>query len=311
VGAWDAADADANESIAIGLEFGQGTMLTFSWSQLVRLDAVRGNGQECLERAHAVYAAAEETDVRSVKVQIDAAVGLLYLGLGQLERAIDHFETVERELAAYGVGELAITMSLPNLIEAYVRAGRRREAAEQLERLDETATRTQRRWTTACAARCHGLLTTTDFHQEFERALTVHAQLPSSFDRAQTELCYGERLRRAGLRIDARDRLRSALATFDSLGATGWARHATAEIEATGEHVAPRRLPPSTELTAQELQIARLVAAGASNREVAATLFLSTKTVEHHLTNAYRKAGVRSRTQLARIVHEQTIALEA
>jgi DNA-binding CsgD family transcriptional regulator len=118
--------------------------------------------------------------------------------------------------------------------------------------------------------------------------------------RARDLLALGERLRRARRRAEARAPLRDALAVFENLGADPWSRRARSELRATGERVAGRRGAPSSELTPQELRVALAVADGASNREAAATLFLSPKTVEHHLTSVYGKLGVRSRTALAR-----------
>jgi DNA-binding CsgD family transcriptional regulator len=144
----------------------------------------------------------------------------------------------------------------------------------------------------------------------FAVALAQHERSDRPLERARTELCYGERLRRAGRRSDARAHLRSALGAFDRAGAVPWSERARAELRATGE-TARRRDPTAAErLTAQELQVALAVAAGRTNREAAAALFLSPKTIEYHLHNAYRKLGVRSRTQLARQPAHETPVLE-
>src|SRR4029453_12193906 len=121
---------------------------------------------------------------------------------------------------------------------------------------------------------------------------------PSAFERARTDLCWGERLRRAGRRREARVRLGVALEAFEASGATPFAERARNELRATG--LTPRRREPATadQLTSQELQIARLVAEGKTNRDVAAILFVSPKTVEFHLTRVYRKLDIRSRTEL-------------
>ena len=114
------------------------------------------------------------------------------------------------------------------------------------------------------------------------------------------ELAYGERLRRARRRTDARIQLRSALTAFERLGALPWAERAAVELRATGETVRSSDAARTDELTAQELEIARLVAGGATNREAATALFLSPKTIEAHLSRIYRKLRIRSRTELAR-----------
>jgi DNA-binding NarL/FixJ family response regulator len=120
------------------------------------------------------------------------------------------------------------------------------------------------------------------------------------FEIARTQLCRGERLRRAGQRLEAGHALRDAIQTFDQLGAKAWAARARRELRATGAK--PRRRNEHChrdDLTPHELQVALIVATGASNRDASAALFLSPKTIEFHLGHIYRKLGVRSRTELA------------
>jgi DNA-binding NarL/FixJ family response regulator len=100
--------------------------------------------------------------------------------------------------------------------------------------------------------------------------------------------------------------LTAALQSFERLGAEPWANRARAELSATGERARKRDVSSSRDLTPQELQIALAVAGGATNREAAAQLFLSPKTVEAHLSNAYRKLDVRSRTELVRLFSRET-----
>jgi DNA-binding CsgD family transcriptional regulator len=158
----------------------------------------------------------------------------------------------------------------------------------------------------AAACRCRGLLSGDgDFENAFNEALEWHSRTPTPFERARTELCYGERLRRMGRRIDARERLRAALATFENLGAEPWAEQARAELRATGERVRKREESTAARLTAQEHQVAVLVADGGTNREVGARMMLSPRTIEFHLRNIYAKLGVRSRTELAKRVADK------
>ena len=121
---------------------------------------------------------------------------------------------------------------------------------------------------------------------------------------ARTRLAYGERLRRDGQRVRAREQLRAALEAFDALDARPWAERARAELAATGETL--RRRDPSTldELTPQELQIALLLAGGKTTREAATALFLSPKTIEFHLARVYPKLGVRSRAELIKRIQD-------
>jgi DNA-binding CsgD family transcriptional regulator len=121
----------------------------------------------------------------------------------------------------------------------------------------------------------------------------------SSFDSARTELAWGGHLRRAGRRTDARGHLNAALAGFERLGAAAWAARTHDELRASGAQTRARDPGLMQRLTPRELEIALLAGAGATNREIGARLFLSARTVEVHLGRAYRKLGVRSRTELA------------
>ena len=131
----------------------------------------------------------------------------------------------------------------------------------------------------------------------FETALRLHEQEPSAFERARTELCYGESLRRAGQRRRARDQLRSALVTFERISAEPWAERCRSELRASGEHIRLRDPTVAERLTPQEFQIALVIADGLTNRDAASRLFLSPKTVEFHLTRIYRKLGIHSRSE--------------
>ena len=137
------------------------------------------------------------------------------------------------------------------------------------------------------------------FPSWFEQALRWHESTPDTFERARSELAYGERLRRARRRGDARAHLRAAFTAFHQLGAEPWAERARLELAATGETT--RKRDPSTldQLTPRELQIALDLASGLTTREAAAKLYLSPKTVEFHLRSVYRKLGIASRAELA------------
>jgi DNA-binding NarL/FixJ family response regulator len=133
--------------------------------------------------------------------------------------------------------------------------------------------------------------------EAFQQALAARACAGMPFELARTRLCFGERLRRARHRTQARIHLHDALDVFDRLGAVLWAQRVQAELRATGE--AGRRDHESVHrLTPQELQVALVVGRGASNREAAAALFLSPKTIEYHLSNIYRKTNIHSRADL-------------
>ncbi|MGN6753811.1 MAG: ATP-binding protein [Intrasporangium sp.] len=132
----------------------------------------------------------------------------------------------------------------------------------------------------------------------FALALAAHADSPRLPDRARTELAFGEWLRRARRRVDAREHLRTALALFEELGARPWAERAAQELRASGETARRRDVSTATDLTAQERQVAGLVRQGLSNRDAAARLFVSPRTIDFHLRNVFSKLGVSSRAEL-------------
>jgi DNA-binding CsgD family transcriptional regulator len=160
----------------------------------------------------------------------------------------------------------------------------------------------------ALVERCRALLAPDDeAGAHYEAALAFHAGDDRPFERARTELLYGEWLRRARHKAEARTRLHRAVDTFDLLGAAPWADRARAELAATGV-AAPERKPVGAlaALTPQEAQIVRLAARGLSNRDIAAQLFLSPRTVGHHLYKAYPKLGILSRAELPALVGAET-----
>lgn len=262
------------------------------------VEASLGAEAEC--RAHAQRAS--ELSLRAGSLLADVttrqALGRLELCIGHTDDAISALEPVRRSTAE--VRSSGFQWWIPDLVEAYARAGRRADAIELFNVFDDDARNAHHDWSLVAAARCNALLSGDDFRDAFSNALARCDNERWPFERARCELVYGERLRRAGRRVEAREQLRSAIEGFEQLGTLGFASRARHELRATGETVRRRDPAVSNDLSAQELQIAMLVADGASNREVAADLFLSPKTVEKHLSSVYRKLGVRSRTELVR-----------
>jgi DNA-binding CsgD family transcriptional regulator len=301
-GNWAAAYAGASEAVRIADETEQETMVAFSLGCLARIEAARGDEDDCRRHAQRALALAYGR-IGAVVASASAALGLLELGLGRPDEAIVHLEEIARLAAAHGLREPAVVQWAPDLVEAFVRAGREDDAARELASFARLANETERTWALATTSRCRGLLAPDDaFEAEFEQALELHGRTSAPFELARTQLCLGERLRRARKRAEAREPLRSALETFERLGATPWAERSRVELAATGE-TARRRDPYAAEqLTPQELQVALIVAQGATNKEAGAALFLSPKTIETHLGRVYRKLGVRSRTELAHLL---------
>jgi DNA-binding CsgD family transcriptional regulator len=201
--------------------------------------------------------------------------------------------------AGTALREPAVVPWLPDAVEAGARSGQRDSAMMLLGRLDEQAARSPGRWARAAAARCHGILAgEQDYEPAFSQALAWHGPMPS-FERARTELCLGERLRRAKRRTEAQAVLRRAAGTFGRLGAVPWAERANSELAAGGGAQAAMPDSLAARLTSQELQIALAVASGSTNRAAGIALFLSEKTIETHLSNIYRKLGLHRRSELA------------
>ncbi|MEV8513751.1 helix-turn-helix transcriptional regulator [Dactylosporangium sp. NPDC051484] len=221
------------------------------------------------------------------------ALSLLDLGQGRPEAALPRLLPLQENPFAHHV---VAHRGIPDLVEAAVRAetGAGAGVAGAVRRLESFAQRSGRPWAQALVHRCRALLTG-DEH-EYRMALKLPAR---PFEQARTELLYGEWLRRARRKADARRALRRALESFDRLGARPWSARAHAELEATGLPAPRRPEPAAARLTPQELQIARLAARGLSNKDIAAQLFLSPKTVAYHLYKAYPKLGVTARGDLA------------
>jgi DNA-binding CsgD family transcriptional regulator len=299
-GRWPAATADAAEAIELSDELGQPAVTGWALSCLANVEAGRGDANACRTHLARANALVTRTGASAGHTYIGAALGLLELGLGRLDAAVTALEPVAHLTKVNGMREPHVVQWAPDLVEALARSGRHHEAVCALESFDEQARHTRGAWALAAAARCHGLLTVDeDFERWFEQALDLHQGLPAPFERARTEQCYGERLRRAGRRTRARTPLRSAHAAFDALGAAPWSERAHAELRATGETVRRRRRSAADHLTPQEIQVALLVAGGATNREAAGALFVTPKTIEFHLGRIYRKLGIHSRTQLS------------
>jgi len=228
--------------------------------------------------------------------------------------------------------------AVPHLVEALVRTGDHEGAAHAYERFRGwtdgigaaagTGTAPGR---DALSRRCRALLAECDAEAEehFTEALRLHEAAGAVFDLARTELLFGHRLRRGRRPRAARGHLRAALRIFERYGAAPWTAQARAELRAAGETVAPPSAPPAPPvpgrgtgtggtrgpapapraaangfgtLTAQQAHIARMAAEGATNREIAARLLLSPRTIDHHLRNVFTRLGIRSRVELARLI---------
>ena len=227
------------------------------------------------------------------------ALGLLDLGRGRAEACLTRLEPLVHGPQRHHVAALR---AVPDLVEAAVRLRQPERAAEAFGYFRGWAGRTGQPWTAALVFRCEALLDGDGgAEQRFLAALKLHGEQHRPWDRARTELLHGEWLRRERRRTDARAPLRAALDAFEQLGAVPWAERARTELGATGAPAPSPGRPTGAAalLTPQESQIVRLAAQGLSNRDIAAQLFLSARTVGYHLYKAYPKLGVASRAELA------------
>lgn len=305
-GRWTRARARASEAAELA---GATSYRAWGLVHLARVSAAQGREQECRTAVAEAFSLARARGHRSLEVHLLSVLGLLELGLGNIPAALGQLEQCAREAEAEGLGNPPTVPYEPDLVEALHAAGRDHEARMAADLLQHRAEQVHSLWGLATAARCRGLLAGEDeFEAEFQSALALHGRVPSMFERARTQLCYGERLRRLRRRTDAREQLTSALAIFEQFGADSWADRVRRELRAAGVFTHARRDRTSAEkLTPQELRVALTVAEGATVREAATQLFLSPKTIEAHLGRAYQKLGIHNRAQLATtLAHQQT-----
>ena len=304
---WQAAEVSFDEAIRLARETGQRTELVLALAGLAQLDARQGREASC--RAHADEAAelSEELSMPYHRAWTLQALGEIELALGRPEAAIPHYQAQAELLERSGIADIDVHPA-PELIECQLRMGRPDEASRWAESYFARAEAKGQPWALARGWRCRGLLALEpgELHDAFERALELHALTPDGFESARTRLAYGARLRRGRQRVRAREQLRAAMASFESLGAPIWADQAGAELAASGEKARRRDVSTLDELTPQELHIATLVGNGKTTREAAAAVFLSPKTVEYHLGHVYRKLNIHSREELAQTFSSST-----
>jgi DNA-binding CsgD family transcriptional regulator len=233
-------------------------------------------------------------------IRTGVAQGILELTLGHAAAAAESLLQRAAEIGERLEGNaFAPRPIVPTLVEALVRAGRRADAIPFLLPFEAAAERTERPLVIAYAQRMRALVD--DSTEGLAAAVGLFAHADNRYEQARTELLLGEALRRERQRGAARKVLRSAVEGFDGVGANGWADRARAELAATGETVRRDQLA-SNELTPQERVVARLVAQGFTNKQIAEQLFLSPNTIETHLRHIFQKADVRTRTQLAHVL---------
>lgn len=261
-------------------------------AHLGEVDIARAAASECLavaDQASAVGSAAA-----------NGALGVLELSLGNATQASRHLEPTLGVVLPGGVGEPDELRFGPYAVEALISLGRAGEAEDGIAYLQGLARAPHSPSLGGALERCRGLLALARGDLDgalarLEQALARHDRVPIPFEQARSLLALGSAQRRAKQRAAARQTLERALESFDRLGARLWSERTHGELARIGGRAASRDA-----LSATEQRVAALVAAGRTNPEVAAELFLTVHTVEKALTRIYAKLGIRSRTELAR-----------
>ena len=270
------------------------------------LAAGRGRSDEAERWAAPALADAEARGYRWHALEARRALGTAALLAHDPLRAADMLRPVWEHTVREGIDEPGAFPVAGDLVEALVELGERSEALAVTERLVGLSEQQQHPWGLATAKRCGATVqlkagaSNDGAAAALDEAAAAFGRLGLPYDQARSLLALGRAQRRLRKWRAARDALESAVATFDELGSDGWAEQARSELE----RVSARRPRPAGELTPTEERVARLAAEGRSNKEIARALFVTVHTVEAHLSKAYAKLGIRSRTQLAgRLLH--------
>jgi DNA-binding CsgD family transcriptional regulator len=294
-GRWAAAAARLDEGAELACATGQRQIAAHLVALRGMLAALRGDEERCRAMTADALAQASARGLVHVASCATWALAILELSLGRPEAAMAHARALP---PAAGIEWDAL-----DRVEAAVRSGEPATARAWLDAFEPWAEASAAPWGRAVARHGRALVAEdpVEAEQHFRAALGLQDAAARPFERARTDLAFGEFLRRARRRTEARERLRAALERFETLGAQLWAERARVELRASGER--SRRRDPSTldDLTPQEVQIAQLVAEGGTNRAIAAQLFLSPRTIDFHLRNVFRKLGISSRVELARL----------
>ncbi|MGK4581847.1 LuxR C-terminal-related transcriptional regulator [Kitasatospora sp. HPMI-4] len=293
------AEVTAAEALALAADTEQRQWVSQVSGLLAYVAGISGAEERCAELAAAALEGPGAAPAAGYP-WAQWALGLLDLGQGRAGLAADRLERLTGGQFRHHV---SATRAVPDLVEAAVRLGEPERAAGPYERFARWAEVTGRPWAQALLLRCQALLGPPELAESaYRSALDLHERDNRPFELARTALLFGEWLRRERRRTEARTRLATALEIFEQLGAGPWADRARTELTATGSTApAGKAAGPLAALTPQELQIVRLAAQGLTNRDIAAQLFLSPRTVGHHLYKAYPKLGVASRVELGEL----------
>jgi GMP synthase-like glutamine amidotransferase/tetratricopeptide (TPR) repeat protein len=282
-GHWREAQAALAEAASLAREAGQSADQGLASGALAWLNAAQGRAADCRRHAGEAIALAARLGVGSRLDRAVPALGLLALGYGELDAAIEHLAEVRKTQLEQGWCDAAVPPHRTrDLIEALVRAGRTAEAEREASIFEQESRQTERPSALAALACCRGLLANPDAIDEFFRdSLAYGSDVVGPFELARTHLAYGRRLREVGRTADAVEHLEGALKGFAQLGAEPWLAQARSELEACG--ATPPDLPadPLSGLGERELQVVLAFAGGETLEKAAEHLLLTVPTVKH------------------------------
>lgn len=307
-GELDAADAIARDAVARAEQIGGDQSELIATTVRSAVAAYRGHKDDVYEHVRRALKAAERCGAHRVAEWPTMMLGFLETSLGNYAEALDVLEAMITEFPTTPIGtEIISATFIPDAVEAYVGLGRAPEAEHLVAALERNGARLGRPWMVAVGARCRAMVLASEGNvaealAAVRRAMEAHEQLPMPFELARTQLVMGRLLRRSRHR-GASQVLTAAHETFNRMGAAVWAARASEELARSSAGRSG-----ADELTRAERRVADRAAAGLSNREIATELHMSVKTVESHLGNAYRKLGIRSRSQLSSRLSDESAA---
>jgi len=301
-GRWADALQVASHGYELAAQTGQRHPRAFAVAFRAVVNASLGHEAEARADADEALAIAGERGMMVARIGAACALGTLELSLGRPAEVVRLLAPLRERLVAGGVREPGSMPFVADEVEALIAVGELEAAERVLGWLEARGRALDRASALAGAARCRGLLRAARGDHDgaataFEQALAQHARVAMPFERARTLLVMGVSQRRAKHRAAATETLTAALAELETLGAALWANRARAELARIGGRAAP-----VGSLTPAERRVAELVVDGRSNKEIAAALFVTPKTVETQLSRIYGKLGIHSRTALAQRV---------
>lgn len=298
-GRWSEAVGYAHDTMTMALQAGIDQEQSGGLMIHGLVQAHIGNLDEARRTAESALAITHETGDEVIGLRSMGVLGFVELSRGDSAAALKWLSPATDRLRVLGTGELSISQVVQNEIEALVALGRAEEAERTIDFVEEKGRLTGRAWHEAVSKRGRALVASSRgdidrARMQLDLAFAAHERLPQPFELGRTLLAQGTIERRAKHRREAREALTRALELFDTLGAPLWAEKAAAELARI-----PGRPPAAGELSETQRRIAVLVVEGLSNKQIAARLFITVRTVEANLTKVYAKLGIRSRTELA------------